>query len=56
MYRLCGRTVLVFGILAMALYLGNGRDVLKMALSNSIQVSENAQKNLGDSTHPIDST
>ena len=46
----------VSGILVMALYPGTGSDMCTRAFVTSISVSENAQKNLGESTHPIGST
>ena len=44
------------GILEIAPYAGTGSSESTRALATSVSVSENAQKNLGESTHPIGST
>ena len=46
----------VSGIAKMAPCAGTGSDVCINAFAASVSVSENAQKYLGDSTHPIGST
>ena len=46
----------VSGISEMAPYAGTGNNVCTKAFATSESVSEKAQKYLGESTHPIDST
>ena len=46
----------VSGIAEMVPYAGTGSDVCTKAFAMSVSVSENAQKYLGESTHPINRT
>ena len=46
----------VAGILVMTPFYGTGNAVSTMALATSVSVSEKAQKNLGEFTHPIVNT
>ena len=53
---MCGGTIPVLGILAVAPYLGTGSDVLTMVFNTLSRVSNKAQNNLGESTHLIGMT
>ena len=46
----------VSGVSEMAPYAGTGSDVCTKSFATSVSVSENAQKYLGESTHPTGST
>ena len=54
--RVWGVPIPVSEILTMALYYGAGINLCTRAFATPISVSENAKKNLSESTHPIVST
>ena len=51
-----GIPIPVSGIFTMSPYSGTRRDVCMKKFSTSVSVSDNANKNLVDFTHPISST